>query len=270
MDDGDADHVDHVRSGEDQPWDQTRAEQGPDRHAHLIPEHDQHDAGRDDLPQRAGGGNDPDREFVLVAVPHHDRERDQPHRGHGRTDHAGRRGHQRSHADHADSQPTPEAAEQNTDRLQKVLGQVGLLQNRAHEDEKGDGQERLVRHDSKRAVRKRSQENEIEVTDPTAQHGEDQGGAGKRESDRIPGEDEGERPQKHDRTPDCSHEKAGFLGGLGRRTRVLIRVAGDGVERSDDHHDRGEPLDGRADPVIEPVDRGRESPERPHGLDLMA
>ena len=105
----------------------------------------------------------PDRQFVLVAVSHHDRERDQPHRGHRRTHHTGRRGHQRTHADHADSQPSPETPEENADRFKKILGQVGLLQDRAHEDEEGNGQECLVRHDPERPVGKRPQEDEIEV-----------------------------------------------------------------------------------------------------------
>ena len=43
-------------------------------------------------------------------------------------------------------------------------------------------------------------------------------------------------------------------------------MSGEGVERSDDHHNQREPLDGRTDPVVEPVDRGGDSPERRHPL----
>jgi hypothetical protein len=47
--------------------------------------------------------------------------------------------------------------------------------------------------------------------------------------------------------------------GFIREARVPIRVAGDGVERSNDHHDQRDPLDCRSDPVVEPVDCGGEA-----------
>ena len=51
-----------------------------------------------------------------------------------------------------------------------------------------------------------------------------------------------------------------------RQAGVAARVTGDGVERTNDHHDQSDPLDGRSDPVVQPVDRGRDPLERPHAL----
>ena len=62
-----------------------------DRAPELVGHDDQHQGGRDDLRQGAGGGDDARSHSPVVAVAQHDRQRDQPHRDHRCGDHAGRR-----------------------------------------------------------------------------------------------------------------------------------------------------------------------------------
>ena len=58
VEDGDAEHVDGIQAGEDQAGDDRAGVHVADRAAELVGEHDQHQRRRDDLRQRAGGGDD--------------------------------------------------------------------------------------------------------------------------------------------------------------------------------------------------------------------
>ena len=62
------------------------------------------------------------------------------------------------------------------------------------------------------------------------------------------------------------HWSSRYAFELSDRPVLATRVAGDRVESPDDHHDQRDPLDGRSDPVVEPVDRGTDPLERPHAL----
>ena len=70
----------------------------------LIGHDDEDEAGRDDLRQRARGGDDAGGELPVVAVAQHDGQRDQAHRDHRRGHHARGRREQRTDEDHGESQ----------------------------------------------------------------------------------------------------------------------------------------------------------------------
>jgi hypothetical protein len=73
-----------------------------DRPAELVGHHDQDERRRDDLRERAGRRDHAGRELLAVAVPQHDRQRDQAHRDDRRGHDAGRRGEQRTDENHRD------------------------------------------------------------------------------------------------------------------------------------------------------------------------
>ena len=75
------------------------------RAAELVGEHDQHQARRNDLRERARSGDHAAREAPVIAVAQHDRQRDQAHRDDRRCDDAGGRGEQRADQHHRIGEP---------------------------------------------------------------------------------------------------------------------------------------------------------------------
>ncbi len=138
-------HIAHVDPGEDQAGDQRPLVHVAHRPAELVGQHDQHEARRDDLRQRAGGRDDPRGDAAIVAVAQHDRQRDQPHGDdRGRDDARGGR-KKGAHDDDRIGQPAADRPEELADRVEQVLGHAGSLQHDAHEGEEGNGEQRLVR-----------------------------------------------------------------------------------------------------------------------------
>ena len=189
-----------------------RAEQVAHADAHLVTKHDEDDRRGDDLSERPRGGDHPESEILPVAVPQHDRKRDQAHgRDRGAHD-SGSRREQRSHEDDGERKTAPEPAEEETDRLQELLCQLGLLQDGTHENEEGDGEKRVVRHGAERALRHRGHEDEIEVADERGDERERERCPTERERDGIAGEDESERAQEHHGSPECAPQLTGLPG----------------------------------------------------------
>ena len=91
---------------------QSAEEEVAHRDAELVAEHHQHDARRDDLPERAGGGDHAGRELGRVAVAQHHRQRDEAHRDHRGAHHAGGGGEQRADEDHGEPEPAAQRPEE--------------------------------------------------------------------------------------------------------------------------------------------------------------
>jgi hypothetical protein len=79
LDEGNADHVQRVHAGQNEAGNERTLVHVAYAATELVRQNDQHQRRRDDLRQRAGGGNDTTRQAPVVAVTQHDRQRDQPH-----------------------------------------------------------------------------------------------------------------------------------------------------------------------------------------------
>ncbi len=170
-----------------------------DRAPELVGHDDQHQGGRDDLRQGAGGGDHARSHPPVVAVAQHDRQRDQPHRDHRRGDHAGRRRQQRPDEDHRIGKPAADGAEQLADGVEQVLGHAGSLEHQSHEGEERDREQRIVAHHAIDALGQRLQEVGSEQVEPDPDQPEDQAVGGEREGDRVAEQQEEHERREHDR-----------------------------------------------------------------------
>ena len=170
-----------------------------DRLAELVGHHDQHQRGRNDLRQRAGGRDDAGRHAAVVAVAQHDRQRDQAHRDHGGGDHAGGRGKQRADEDHGVGEAAADGAEQLPDGVEQILGHAGAFEHQSHEGEERNRQQRVVVHHAVDALGKRLQEVRAELAELDADEGEDQSDGAERECGRVAEQQHDDQRREHDR-----------------------------------------------------------------------
>jgi hypothetical protein len=207
---GDDDDPEHEEAGQHDPGDDRPEEEVADRHPDLVAEDHQDDRRRDDLAQRARGGDHPRGERLVVAVLQHDRQREDAHRDDRRPDDPGRRREQRAHRDHRDRQAAPQRPEEHAHRLEQLLGQARLLEHDPHEDEERDGHEGVVVHDRPEdPLREDVEPGEAELGVPgeveapehagqvAADQREEDGGPAEREGDREADEQEPDRGGEH-------------------------------------------------------------------------
>ena len=157
-----------------------------DRLAELIGEHHQYQRRRDELGDRPRGRNDAGGELHVIAVAHHDRERDHPHRDHRSGDRAGNRAQHGADDDNRKRQSTGQWTEQLSGAFEQILGETAALEDRAHEREEWNGQQQIVRQDAEnpqRQIRHVLRWEEAEIDGKRAEH-EPQRGEG--ECDRKP------------------------------------------------------------------------------------
>ena len=133
-----------------------------DRAAELVGQHDQHERRRDELGDGARGRDDAGREFHVVAVAHHDRQRDEAHRDHRGGDRAGDRAEDRADHDHRIAEAAAHRAEQLAQAVEQILGEAAALEDRAHQREERDREQRVVREDAEHALGQRLHEAEVE------------------------------------------------------------------------------------------------------------
>ncbi len=138
------------------------------RTAELVGHDDQDEARRNDLGERAGGGDHAGREPPIVAVAQHDRQRDQPHGDNRGGDDAGGRREQRADDDHCEGEAAAHRPEELSDRVEQLLRHSGALQNEAHEGEEGYGEQRVVAHHTENAIRQDLEEGRLEEPEPHA------------------------------------------------------------------------------------------------------
>ena len=172
------------------------------RRQHLAQD-DQHRRRRDDLPERAGGADAARGEARLVAVPHHGRQRDQPHGDDGGTHHARGRPQQRADQGDGDGEAPAHAAEQAAHGFDQLGRDVRTLEHQPHEDEERDRDQRVAGHGAEDALRQRAQQKGIEGAQQRAEPAEENGAAGQHEDHGDAGKNEGAEPDHH---PDVQPE----------------------------------------------------------------
>ncbi len=98
---------------------------------------------RNDGAERAAGADHAGDEPLVVAVAQHGRDRQQPDHGLGGADHAAGRRKDHAHQDGADGHASGQAPDPHLDRIEQAVGDAGLLEHGAHEDEQRHGGEHL-------------------------------------------------------------------------------------------------------------------------------
>ncbi len=174
-----------------------------DRAPELVGQHDQHQRGRDQLGDGAGRGDHAGGELHVVAVTHHDRQRDHAHGDHGCRDRAGDGAEDGADDDHRVGDAAGDLAEQLPGALQQVFGEAAALQDRAHEGEERNRQQQVVGNDAVEAERQCLQEGRVEVPGGDADQAEEQADRGEREGHRKPDQHEQDHGPEHERGHDA-------------------------------------------------------------------
>ena len=218
-----------IKAGKHQPRDEGALIHVADRLAELVGHHDQHQRGRDDLRQRAGGGDDAGRHPPVVAVAQHDRQRDQAHRDHGSRHHAGGRRQQRADEHDGVGEAAADGAEQLPDGVEQVLGHAGSLQHQSHEGEERDREQRVVVHHAVDAFGKRLQEVRAEFSKLNADDGKDQADRAQRECRRIAEQQHDHQRREHNRRHVCDKKSSHQIPLRSRPTISVFRSPRRGV-----------------------------------------
>ena len=197
---GDHQHVEGIEAGEDHARNQGPGEEIADGHVgHLAGNDDQDQAGGDQLSQGSRGCNHTGGQAMVVSVFEHRRERNQPHHDHGGGHDSRGSGEQGSDNDHCQGETTSNRTHQKADRGQEALGQTRLLENGPHEDKKRYGDKDEVGN----AVGEPAVEEKVEIgqgkdAQGDADRRENYGGAGEREGNGIPGQEQDQEDAEHD------------------------------------------------------------------------
>ena len=155
-----------------------------DRLAELVGEHDQHQRGRHQLRDGAGGREHAGDVAHVVAVADHHRHRDQRHGDDLRRHRAGDGAEDEADDDDGIAEAAADRAEQLAHRIQHVLGKSASFQYGAHEGEERDREQQLVgQHAAEHAAGDRLQEVEVEEAEMDGQEAEGEADRGQRERD---------------------------------------------------------------------------------------
>ena len=115
------------------------------RLAELVGEHDEHQRRWNELGDGPRGRNHPGCQLHVVAVAHHDRQGNHPHRDHGGRHGAGDGPQNGTDDDDREGQATGNGPEQLPGSFQQVFGQTTTFEDRAHERKERDRQQEVVR-----------------------------------------------------------------------------------------------------------------------------
>jgi hypothetical protein len=170
-----------------------------DRAAELVREHDQNEAGRDDLRQRAGRRDDTACEPVRVAVAHHDGQRNETHRNDRRGYNTGGCGEQSADQHDGVCKPAAQRAEELADRVEQFFGHAASLQHQSHERKEGDREQRFVAHDAEDAFRQGLQKLRTQKLHVNAYEREQHAVRRKRERDGIAKQQQYDERAEHER-----------------------------------------------------------------------
>ena len=215
--DRDADLVENIHPHQHQARDQRAREKVADRDdigrenplralgfligiGDLVAEQDQHDGGRNDLAQRARGGDRAGGELGRIATFEHGRQGQQAHRHHGGADNAGRGRQQRADNDDGYAQPAAHGAKQGPHRFEQFLGNARFLQHHAHEDEERNGDEdgAIDLHQiAVNALREGAQMHRVKQVQRQAEQGKAERDTGQGEGNRIAAQQGGKSDQEH-------------------------------------------------------------------------
>ena len=233
--------VDDIHQHQDQARDQRPHEQITHRHRlgaedahgqlgllvgagqHVTEQH-QSDGRRDDLTQGAGGADGAGGQRLAVAALEHGRQRHQAHGDHGGADDAGGSGQHHADQGHRDAESAAQRAEQQGHGVEQGFGDLGLLEQHAHQHEQGHRQQGGVGHDAVEAIGEGVEVAAVEVgidaegLQAVAEPGKGQGGTGQRQRDR--------KTEHQYRTDDTEQHQGHELQHL---QVLLVGVMGKGV-----------------------------------------
>ena len=170
-----------------------------DRFAELIGHYDEHQRRRDDLRQRAGGGDDAACHAPVVTIAQHDRQRDQAHRNDRGRNHAGGGGKQGADKNHGISEAAANRAEQLSDSVEQIFRHPGSFEYQAHEGEERNRQQRVVAHHAVDAIGQGLQKIRLELPELNPDQRKDQADGAERKCRRIPEQQKNDQGAEHDR-----------------------------------------------------------------------
>jgi hypothetical protein len=188
-------HIEQVQAGEEQARHQGLLVHAEDGYAGGVGDHDQHQAGRDQLRQRARRGDAAGRQARGVARAQHGRQCDQAHRDDAGLHHAGGRCQHRAHDDDRHRQPAARALQQRRHGCQHLLGDAAAFEHQPHQREERDGEQHLaeeqavhpqhvgLRHRQRKEVQRRAQQREGEAVHDEGQADREAQQQGRRHAD---------------------------------------------------------------------------------------
>ena len=133
---GEHHHEDDIEADQSEARPPGRHEHVADRDRHQVGHDDQHDAGRDQDAERAGGGDGAARQRMAVALAHHGRQRQRGHHRDRGADDAGHRGEDRAHDGDGERQRAGHPLQEHLHAVEQVAGDAAALHHDAHEDER--------------------------------------------------------------------------------------------------------------------------------------
>ena len=217
----DTNNICKIEAGENEPRHDRAGVHVTDRLAKLVGHDDEHQARWNDLRQRSGRRDDAGRQPPIVAVAHHDRQRDQPHGDDRGGDHAGGRGEQGADDDDRERQPAADRTEELADGVEQILRHARSFEDQAHEREERDGEQSLVAHHGVDAVGQHLKEGRREEAELDADQAPGEAVEGEREGDRI-----AEQQHDHQRSEHQGRHVGGDESGHGGYS---IGAVGSGV-----------------------------------------
>ncbi|MNT09839.1 hypothetical protein D3C72_1446420 [compost metagenome] len=123
--------------------------------AELVGKNDQNQRRRDDLRDCSRCGDDAGGKPRIVAVFQHDRQGDDAHGDDRGGNRAGNRAENCADDDDGIGETAGNGAEQFAGPFKQIFRKPTSLEDRAHEGEEGDGQQKVVRDDAEDAQRQR-------------------------------------------------------------------------------------------------------------------
>ena len=146
---------------------------------------------------RARGCNHTCRQLHIIAIAHHDRQRDHAHRNDGGRNRAGDRAQNGAHDDHGNSQATGKWTKQLARAFENIFRQTAALQNSAHQCEERNGQQQIIRDDAECAQRQSLQKAHIEMARENPQKAKEQADRGERKGHRKTDQHEQDHAAEH-------------------------------------------------------------------------
>ena len=143
-----------------------------------VPEEHEGNGGRNDLPERARGGDGPRGQLGIVAVAQHGRQGHEPHGDNGRSYDARAGGHEHAHEGDGQAKAAGEAAEDQGEAVQQLLGHLRFLEHYPHENKQRHSNHGLVGDRSEDAPGKKAKIAGIEGTPNHPAEAKEQGDAG--------------------------------------------------------------------------------------------
>src|SRR6185312_15822907 len=165
----------------------------------LRGENNEHQRRRDQLRDGAGSGDDAGGVPDIVAVAHHDGQRDQAHRDDRSGNRAGDGTHDGTDEDHGVAQAAAHPPEELAEAFEQVFRQTALFEDDAHQREERHSQQKVVREHAIELVSEIAQKLGLDQVELQRGDAEEQPDGAQREGRRIADQHEHDEPAEHQR-----------------------------------------------------------------------